>query len=467
MENLILLFFIFILIQVSKCNEDSKIVFVYEYVRHGARSPLFADGNTEYIDHFGTKWEGPALLTLVGRREHYVIGIQNRKKYSSLINFDKFDINEIQIYTTNTGRTIQSIQAELQAMYLPGTLEKLSNEQLAVALPPIENLPQEVITEAETLDNETIIYGINVFPIQFVSPTKYLLNKAENCPYMAKYQEELVKKSKKRVDEFLKENDQKFGEQLQKFLNKPNRDFMFDFDFVELYFADEVISNHYDGNNFTDFINQTDINITEFLEYNKESKNIYIFHQNVDEQGGVMAASPLMKDLINYMDDIINNKTKSPKMVMFGGHDDTMNCVLYFMQNVFNIPIEFIPFAASIYFELHKKGTNDYYVEYIFDGKSLLTKDYNSFKNKVLEKIWSEEKINNFCYPKEESQNDKTGNDSNNETYKNATLILSITNAIFFVLTIVFIFLSIHYRKKSKTSLDISAKNEPILSEMN
>ena len=467
MENLLLVFFIFILIQVSKCNEDSKIVFVYEYVRHGARSPLFADGNTEYIDHFGTKWEGPALLTLVGRREHYVIGIQNRKKYSSLINFDKFDINEIQIYTTNTGRTIQSIQAELQAMYLPGTLEKLSNEQLAVALPPIENLPQEVITEAETLDNETIIYGINVFPIQFVSPTKYLLNKAENCPYMAKYQEELVKKSKKRVDEFLKENDQKFGEQLQKFLNKPNRDFMYDFDFVELYFADEVISNHYDGNNFTDFINQTDINITEFLEYNKESKNIYIFHQNIDEKAGVMAASPQMKDLINYMDDIINNKDKAPKMIIVGGHDNTMNCILYFMQYAFNIPIEFIPFAATVYFELHKNGTNDYYVEYIFDGKSLLTLDYNIFKNKVLEKIWSEEQINNFCYPDQEDQTDKNGNNSDNKKYKKATLILCITNGIFFVLTLVFLFLFIHYRKKSKTSLDISTKNEPILAEMN
>ena len=93
----------------------------------------------------------------------------------------------------------------------------------------------------------------------------------------------------------MKENDQKFGEQLQKFLNKPNRDFMYDFDFVELYFADEVIANYYDGNNFTDFITQTGINnITEFLEYNKESKNIYIFHQNIDEQAGVMAASPQM-----------------------------------------------------------------------------------------------------------------------------------------------------------------------------
>ena len=69
-----------------------------------------------------------------------------------------------------------------------------------------------------------------------------------------------------------------------------------------------------------------------------------------------MAASPQMEDLINYMDNIINNKTKAPKMIMVAGHDDTINCVLYFMRYAFNITIRYIPFAANIYFELHKKG---------------------------------------------------------------------------------------------------------------
>ena len=105
-------------------SSNSKIVFVYEHVRHGARSPLFLDGNTEYLDVFGTQWEGDLILTNVGKREHYVLGIHNRLKYSSLINFTKYDYKEIKVFSTNTGRTVQSIQAELQAMYLPGTLSK-------------------------------------------------------------------------------------------------------------------------------------------------------------------------------------------------------------------------------------------------------------------------------------------------------------------------------------------------------
>ena len=92
------LLLIYLLFQSIQNSEDSDIVFVFEHARHGARSPLFADGNTNYTDHFGTKWEGPSTLTSVGKRTHYIIGIQNRIKYSSLINFSKLISKEIQIF---------------------------------------------------------------------------------------------------------------------------------------------------------------------------------------------------------------------------------------------------------------------------------------------------------------------------------------------------------------------------------
>ena len=90
-----------IFLQFSQSSSDSNICFVYEHVRHGARSPLFADGNKHYVDHFGTKWEGPSTLTAVGKRTHYIIGIQNRIKYSTLINYSKLVSKEIQIFSTN------------------------------------------------------------------------------------------------------------------------------------------------------------------------------------------------------------------------------------------------------------------------------------------------------------------------------------------------------------------------------
>ena len=113
---------------------------------------------------------GAATLTNVGKREHQVLGIHNRLKYSSLINFTKYDYQEIKVYSTNSGRTVQSIQAELQAMYLPGTLETLTPDQLNASYSPFQNLSSDVKDEIDKLNNSTIINDINVFPIQMSDP---------------------------------------------------------------------------------------------------------------------------------------------------------------------------------------------------------------------------------------------------------------------------------------------------------
>lgn len=444
-----------IFLQISRCSPDENIYFVYEHVRHGARSPLFADGNKQYTDHFGTKWEGPSTLTSVGKRTHYIIGIQNRIKYSSLINFSKLISKEIQIFSTNSVRTLQSIQAELQAMYLPGTLEPLTEEELVIAFPPIQNISTTVLKEIKNLNRSTIIKGINVFPIQFSSPKKLRLNEPEYCPYMSKYQSQLANNMKNEINTFLKHFDEKFGEKLQKYLNKTNRDFMYDFDFIELIIADEFICNYFQGNNFSDFINKTQIDIEEFFNFTKQIKNFYLFHINIDEKTGVMAASPQMKEIISYMNDIIQNKSQAPKMIIHGGHDTTINYIQYFMHYTFQIPITYIPFAANIFFELHKNASNkNFYVEYIFDGVSLLNLDYDKFREKVLAAIWSEEKINNFCNFEQEEKSEK-----DSEKFRTISFVLLITNSVFFISTVIFMSLFIYNFKKNKSknySLDLN-----------
>ena len=454
----ILLIFIFSILQCLKIS-DSNLVFVYEHARHGARSPLFSDGNKNYIDHFGTKWDGPSTLTAIGKRTHYILGIQNRLKYSSLINFSKLDPKEIQIFSTNSVRTLQSIQAELQAMFLPGTLEPLTEEELKVAFPPFQNLSYNVLEEIKKLNHSTIINDINVFPIQFSSPKKLRLNEPEYCPYMSKYQSQLESNIHNEIQNFLKNFDEKYGDKLMKYLNKTNKDFIYDFDFIELILADEFICNYFQGNNFSDFISKTDIDIEEFFFYTKQIKNFYIFHINIDEKTGVMAASPQMEEIINYMDNIIQNSTQTPKMIIHGGHDTTINCIQYFMHYVFQIPITYIPFAANIYFELHKNDSNIYYVNYIFDGLSMVTLEYSDFKAKVLENIWTEENINNFCFPEKQDQ------DSDLKKYKSISIILLITNLFFLVSTAIFMYLFIYYCKKSKKHFSNSMdKNDSILS---
>ena len=114
-----------------------------------------------------------------------------------------------------------------------------------------------------------------------------------------------------------------------------------------------------------------------------------------------------MKDIINYMDNMIKNKSQILKIVIHGGHDNKISYFQFFMQYVFNISIQYVPFASNIYFELHKnKSESDkYYIEYVLDGVTKLIMDYPEFKTKVLKVAWSDEDINKFYYPpKKESR---------------------------------------------------------------
>ena len=447
---------------------DSNIVFVYEHVRHGARSPLFFDGNTDYLDRFGTQWEGAMELTNVGKREHYVLGIHNRLKYSSLINFTKYDYQEIKVYSTNTGRTVQSIQAELLAMYLPGTLPKLTKDQLKAAYPPFQNLSLEVLDEISELNDSTIINDINVFPIQYSDPKKVQINEPANCPYMKQYQEDL-KTNSVTVKDFVSNFISKYGDKLKEVLNITDKE-LNDFEYIETILAEEVLCNYYDGNKLTDFFSKTGFNESEFIQDNRLSKSIYTYNINLDEKTGIMSASPSMKEIINYMDNIINNKSQTPKMVMQGGHDTTISYIQYFMKHVFNIPIQYISFASNIYFELHKNKSESeldkYYIEYILDGITKLIMDYPEFKTKVLDAVWSDEDINKFCYPpeKEDITDEKTDeNKTEYEKYKTYTIALLSTTIFLFISTVVFLALFIVHYKQYKTFSGNSITNDSIL----
>ena len=447
---------------------DSNIVFVYEHVRHGARSPLFFDGNTDYLDRFGTQWEGAMELTNVGKREHYVLGIHNRLKYSSLINFTKYDYQEIKVYSTNTGRTVQSIQAELLAMYLPGTLPKLTKDQLKAAYPPFQNLSLEVLDEISELNDSTIINDINVFPIQYSDPKKVQINEPANCPYMKQYQEDL-KTNSVTVKDFVSNFISKYGDKLKEVLNITDKE-LNDFEYIETILAEEVLCNYYDGNKLTDFFSKTRFNESEFIQDNRLSKSIYTYNINLDEKTGIMSASPSMKEIINYMDNIINNKSQTPKMVMQGGHDTTISYIQYFMKHVFNIPIQYISFASNIYFELHKNKSESeldkYYIEYILDGITKLIMDYPEFKTKVLDDVWSDEDINKFCYPpeKEDITDEKTDeNKTEYEKYKTYTIALLSTTIFLFISTVVFLALFIVHYKQYKTFSGNSITNDSIL----
>ena len=151
---------IVVAIQEKPNMDDLQLIFVYELVRNGARGPsasynsLFIQG----VDEFRVSWEGEGdgELSLIGKREHYDIGVRNRIKYGKgpnglgFIDFSNYDPEEILIHVTDTNRTHQSINSELIGMYQPGILKTMSTRQVIGSFPPNEH-----VWKAER-ENETI-----------------------------------------------------------------------------------------------------------------------------------------------------------------------------------------------------------------------------------------------------------------------------------------------------------------------
>ena len=127
---------------------DLELIFVYQHVRHGAGGPSSSFNSLfkNSVDEFRVSWEGQGdgELTSIGKREHYDIGVRNRLKYGKgknglgLIDFSRYNPEEVLFHVTNYNRTHQSINSELIGMYQPGILEALYVQEVNGSFPPNE-----------------------------------------------------------------------------------------------------------------------------------------------------------------------------------------------------------------------------------------------------------------------------------------------------------------------------------------
>ena len=96
-------------------ESNDNLYFIFSIFRHGVRAPMDKefDNNTDLL---GGKWNQKAELTLTGRKQHFNIGLKNKKRYSNFINIT-YDPKEIIVYSTNTNRTISSAQSQLLGLF--------------------------------------------------------------------------------------------------------------------------------------------------------------------------------------------------------------------------------------------------------------------------------------------------------------------------------------------------------------
>lgn len=438
---LIKLYFFSLLLHLSL---QIQYLFVYEHCRHGARSPPFSPSSS-YIDEFGTKWFGDGELTTIGQRMHHIIGIRSRLKYSSLLS-PSFNSKEIIITSTNSNRTITSVMAQLYAMYPIGSGDVLSDSELKLAYPP-NKMTEEVKQEVEKLGNDVIYGKVPLIPVHNFDMTKkyVFLNEASECPSMKEYQEEL--KNKSTLNAFLSKLNNTFGDELQSYFHKDNRDFIFDFNSI-ISITDNFISNIDNGKDISSFTSI--INKDSFYQMAIELKTIFLYEMKVDAKTSKLASTPYMRDLLIWMQNRIalDKEGKAdqvnytmPKMVIHSGHDTSLAPIEMFMKVVFDTKYKYVSFASNVFFELYKDDNGNYKVSYLIDDELMLTISFDEFKSKIEENIMSDDDIEHFCYVKVDDERDKTI-----KTFIIMTITFASTTLLFLISTIIF------YIKSRKTS---------------
>ena len=366
-------------------NQNLSLVFALEHYRHGIRSPCNGLDN-DYLDIFNEKWEGIGELTHLGMLQFFNIGLQNRKKYSSLFNnnYGNISFDQILFYSTNVNRTIMSAQALIQGMFYNEnnyTINKtiISNFNMNHIILPFIPVPIHL------LENDDDKHGM--FNYQLI---KY-------CPRLKKYRKENKKSLK--IQKFISDFQQKYGEVFILEVLKRRNIHQIQLDSIKL------ICSAY----ISDFLDNREISILNDYSINKEElfndclELSYLSHFEIDQGnrariGGVLTMGPHANNIIEYMDNHIYKRNYKPKYVMYSGHDTTVTALQVFLEKAFDIEVRKIPFASCMMFHLLKDDKENYYVKYFFNDELMLNITFNEFKSQIKKIAWKDYQIEDFCH---------------------------------------------------------------------
>ena len=78
---------------ISKNENNDKLLFVWEHFRHGARDPYTQVDKKTWIDFIGVQWKSEGELNAIGLRSHYLLGIATKNRYKDFL-AKSFDTNE-------------------------------------------------------------------------------------------------------------------------------------------------------------------------------------------------------------------------------------------------------------------------------------------------------------------------------------------------------------------------------------
>ena len=367
-----------------KPKELKNLVFAFNHMKHGASSPCYGL-NGYYGDLFDQQWEGYCELTKKGFLQLFKLGKIYQQRFYTLLNMSDPDINKIRSYASQANKTLMSSNALFYGMYIDKNTP--IEEQITV---PVRNF--------KNYDGDDLI------PI-------FYYGDSNNCKGWKKMVEVNIIKNNQN------ENDNRFT----KFFNTYKDvfdSFIFDeritdgknsFEKVKL-LCNSYISNYYDERykNIEIFKN---LNYTEEQFYNLyyDCLDITLYYYINIEYGGeaknvpIIILSELINDMLNYMDDAIDNPHNATKLLNYIGHDSTLAGLQIILEKAFDVPPKLMNFASNQLFLLYKVSDNEnevdknYEVRYFYNDQLSLVKNYEEFKEALLNLMKVDHNLQLFC----------------------------------------------------------------------
>ncbi len=339
---------------------SEKIVFVFKHTRHGVRSPFFDDSNGKtYTDVFGMHWEKSGELTGSGISHAFSLGMKGHQKYKTLQ--DAMTSNsQLRIKTTNTSRTKRTAKSFLEGMF-PSLFVK-----------NISSLFVELFDEDES---------------------NHLLLSENFCPSYKKMRE--YNKKHPAIQEMYKKINDSFGEELKLLFEEKNYDFLFNFERVHQ-ICDTLISDYESYRNLTFLMKEYHILAKSLYQMCIEFRNVSLFNVETNATIANVAVVKTFPIIVQAMEDVINNKPNHIKILVYSGHDIMIAPMEMYLKKIFGTPLIYPHYGSNLNLKLIQ-NENEFYVEYYFYDDLIYKTNFNNFKEKILEGLWTNEEISEFC----------------------------------------------------------------------
>lgn len=342
-----------------------RLIQLYEYSRHGARSP-------ENYHNPSVFPEGKKKITAEGLYQHYLIGTELRQRYINNLKFLPPTIGpdslEVKVYASSLVRTFSSAASQLMGLYPDNTAPELQLNDLEKIFPPL-NLSietQEPIFSIKTNKTPATLHGIGILMINQIHSREDLFFQGFEktfCPKVAKTVEKLARN---------KENQRVLNHWKKTFLPEVcriiERDWNFTLNPDNLTF--ESVKDIYDLWVSLDFHKrgyELHFDNKSILDYLKEAY-IYVMYFQFEQEPLALKASMslLVEDIVLKMTMKIKGtdipEFQNLKFVFYSGRDRQINGFLEILMEKREIKKlkkgGAIDFASVFLIELHEEDDN-------------------------------------------------------------------------------------------------------------